>query len=127
MSERHREPETRLQTIERWRSVITDADDGLAFEAGRLDGCVHASDLRRAVKLLDEHPGLFWQEHNAELASTRTALELANASSEELLAQRDAARSALRALVDALYMDDRPRLAAIELARRMCERWEART
>lgn len=43
----------------------------------------------------------------------------------EIIDEVDSARCALRALVEALSMDDRPRLAAIELARRTCKKWEA--
>lgn len=84
------------------------------------DGRALEIEYRRA-----ERPSLIqrWAEVTAELEEACVAVAEHEANSGAAIAQRDEARTGLAELVDALFLDDRPRLAAIEKARALVRQW----
>lgn len=82
----------------------------------------------RAIEVItrrSDRPSILqrYAEVTAELEEARVAVAEHEKNVGAAIVQRDEARTGLAELVEALFLDDRPRLAAIEKARALVKQW----
>lgn len=82
----------------------------------------HGAACARAGTIQD----VTWRHLRVALSSLVERLERRIRERDEARRERDEARAALAALVDALHLDDRPRIEAIQSARETLARWGSR-
>lgn len=106
-------------------SPVPDDGEWNGYEIGDEDDCVLCDDESCVARVIE------WQSDGNTIAidlverlrHARVAVTEHEAASAGVLAQRDEARAELADLVVALFLDDRPRRAAIEKARSLLARW----